>query len=384
MPTLTNAELREILRSHFPILREKTYVNSCSQGALSLQVESALREFIASWHEHGSPWDRWVQRYEEARVVFASFIGAKPDEVAITFCASTAFNAIASSLDFGSRPKVVMGEFEFPTMGHVWLAQQSRGADVRFIEAEGERVPVEAYEREVDNETAIVPVTRVCFTNGFRSDVTRIAEIAHRQGAYVLVDDYQDAGTRLIDVKALGVDFYVTGTLKYLLGSSGVAFLYVREEIISQLTPAVGGWFAQDNPFTFNPLVNELSPTARRFQSGTPPIPNVYATMAGVGLLADIGPENTASHIAELTGACISRARDMRVMIKTPLDSIGPLVVVKCKDAEAMVNRLADQNIIASSRRDGLRLAWHCYNTQDDVDRVIQVIASNIDLMVRE
>ena len=381
-PSLTTSEVQTI-RSHFPIFRRKTYVSSCSQGALSTEVEEALQEFIASWHEYGTPWDRWVARYEEARAAFASFIGAKPDEVAITSCASDAINAVASALDFRGRRKVVMGEFEFPTMGHVWLAQQPRGAEVRFLKADGERLRIEAYEREVDGETAMVPVTRICFTNGFRSDVGRIVEIAHDRGAYSLLDDYQDAGTRPIDVKKLGVDFYITGTLKYLLGPSGLAFLYVREEIISQLNPTESGWFAQANPFAFNPQLYEPSPTARRFQSGTPPIPNAYAAMAGIKLLTSIGPEKIAAHVTELAQACLNGAREMGLVIKTPLESVGPLVVLKCQDAEAMVQRLAERNVIASSRRDGLRLSWHCYNTLDDVARVLEAVESNIAGMAR-
>jgi selenocysteine lyase/cysteine desulfurase len=276
-----------------------------------------------------------------------------------------------------------MGEFEFPTMGHVWLAQQGRGAEIKFLKADGERLAIEAYEQAVDGETAIVPITRICFTNGFRSDVTRIAEIARERGAYSLLDDFQDAGTRPIDVKKLGVDFYVTGTLKYLLGPSGIAFLYVREEIISELTPTESGWFAQTNPFTFNPQLYAPSPTARRFQNGTPPIPNVYAAMAGIKLLTKFGPEKIAAHVAELAQACITGAREMGLVIKTPLESVGPLVVLKCPDAEAMVQRLAERHVIASSRRDGLRLSWHGYNTLDDVARVLEAVEANIGEMAR-
>ncbi|MFN7948876.1 MAG: aminotransferase class V-fold PLP-dependent enzyme [Blastocatellia bacterium] len=383
MSALTADEVREI-RSYFPIFRRKVYVSSCSQGALSVQVETALKEFLTSWHEFGTPWDRWIEKYEEARAVFAQFIGASPDEIAITSSASAGVNALASALDFRARRKVVMGEFEFPTMGHVWLAQQPRGAEVRFLKAEGEQLPLSAYAAEVDNETAIVPVTGICFTNGFRSAVSEVAQLAHRHGAAVLLDDYQDAGTRPIDVRKSGVDFYVTGTLKYLLGPSGIAFLYVRRELIAQLTPTESGWFAQQNPFAFDPQHLELSSTARRFQNGTPPIPNVYAALAGIRLLSDIGPERIAVHVAALAQACLSRARELGLAVKTPADSVGPLVVLRCGDAERMVQRLAEMDIIASSRRDGLRLSWHCYNTMDDVSRVMDAVAANIDEMIRQ
>ncbi len=383
MSALTADEVREI-RSYFPIFRRKVYVSSCSQGALSVQVEAALQEFQSAWHEFGTPWNRWIEKYEEARAAFAQFIGASPDEIAITSSASAGVNALASALDFRVRRKVVMGEFEFPTMGHIWLAQQPRGAEVRFLKAESEQLPLRAYAAEVDSETALVPVTGICFTNGFRAAVSDIAQLAHRHGAMALLDDYQDAGTRPIEVSKLDVDFYVTGALKYLLGPSGIAFLYVRRELIAQLTPTTSGWFAQQQPFAFDAQHLDLSPTARRFQHGTPPIPNVYAALAGIRLLAEIGPERIAGHVATLAQACLSRARELGIATKTPADSVGPLVVLRCRDADGMVQRLAEMDIIASSRRDGLRLSWHCYNSQDDVSRVMEAVAANIDEMIRQ
>ncbi|MGA2459472.1 MAG: aminotransferase class V-fold PLP-dependent enzyme, partial [Terriglobales bacterium] len=145
---LSSAEVQAI-RSRFPLLRNKIYLNSCSQGALSDAVEDGFREYVASWHEHGSPWDIWVERYEAARSQFAGFIGAAADEVAIVPCASAGINSIASALTFDRRKKVVMGEFEFPTMGHVWLAQRKRGAQVEFVNAVGNSIPTENYERAI-------------------------------------------------------------------------------------------------------------------------------------------------------------------------------------------------------------------------------------------
>src|SRR5579871_6188032 len=119
---LTDKQIGEI-RSRFKIFQSKIYLNSCSQGALSDAVESGFNEYIESWHEQGSPWELWVQRYEAARAAFAKFINASPDEVAVVTSASAGINSVASALSFQQRKKVVLGEFEFPTMGHIWLAQ---------------------------------------------------------------------------------------------------------------------------------------------------------------------------------------------------------------------------------------------------------------------
>jgi selenocysteine lyase/cysteine desulfurase len=379
---LTDKQVQEI-RSRFSIFQRKIYLNSCSQGALSDAVDAGLRDFAATWHEQGSPWESWVERYEAARTAFARLINASADEVAIVTSVSAGVNGVASALGFQERKKVVLGEFEFPTMGHVWLAQRSRGAEVQFVKAVGNSIPVANYEKMIDRDTLIVPITHVCFKNGFRSDVNAITEIAHRSHALVMLDDYQDCGTRPIDVKAMDLDFYVTGTLKYLLGPPGLAFLYVRRELIPSLMPTVTGWFAQANPFAYDPHHFELSPSARRFESGSPSVPNVYAAMPGFQLLQQIGMENVATHVRKLTQSLFRCAQELAIVSKTPPDSAGPLVVLQSKDSTLLLRKLAESGIVASNRFDGLRISFHIYNTIDDVHAVAEVLKKNINLMAR-
>jgi selenocysteine lyase/cysteine desulfurase len=371
------------LRARFPILSRKIYLYNCSQGALSDAVEAGMRAYLDSWLEQGTPWDVWVEKYEAARAAFARFIGAKPEEVAVVTSASAGINAVASALSFTERKKVVMGEFEFPTMGQIWLAQRPRGAEIEWVRPTDNRIPAESYERSIDRQTLVVPLTRVSFLNGFRSDVEGVARIAHERGALVFLDDFQDCGTRLVDVKALGVDFYVTGTLKYLLGPSGLAFLYVREEWIERLVPTVTGWFAQRNVFDFATKVFDPAPTARRFEAGTPPIPNVYAALPAFELLEGIGMANVAAQVEKLARAFLEGARDLGIEMKTPPDSVGPLVVLRARDAGAVVARLAERNIVTSSRHDGVRFSFHVYNNMQDVAAALATLEENLDLMAR-
>jgi len=380
---LSSPEIQAI-RSRFSLLRSKIYLNSCSQGALSDAVEDGLREYVASWHEHGSPWDIWVERYEAARSQFAAFIGATADEVAIVPSASAGINAVASALTFDRRKKVVMGEFEFPTMGHVWLAQQKRGAQVEFVSAVDNGIPTDNYERAIDRQTLIVPLTGVCFMNGFRSPVREVVRLAHANGALVMLDDYQDCGTRPVNVRTADVDFYVTGALKYLLGASGLAFLYVRKDLIASLQPTITGWFAQSNPFAFDVKHFDPAPSARRFEAGSPPICNIYAAMRGIELLQEIGLDNVSSQIHELASALLNGAQQLGACAKTPTTSVGPLVVLQCQDAARLVEKLAASGIVCSSRHDGLRLSFHVYNTLEDVRAVLQVLEQNLDLLVTD
>jgi selenocysteine lyase/cysteine desulfurase len=324
-----------------------------------------------------------MQAYEALRGEFARFIHAEPDEVAIVTSASAGINPIANGLCFHDRPNVVMGEYEFPTMGHIWLAQQPRGARIRFLAGVRHAVPTECYQRAIDERTRIVPLTHVSFVNGFRSDVAAVTRIAHAHGALVFLDGYQDCGTRPLDVKALDVDFFVTGTLKYLLGPPGLAFLYVRRSLIESLTPTITSWMAQRDVFAFNTQHLEPAPAARRFENGTPSIPNIYMARPALELLTRVGMHNVEAQIERLTRAFLDGAGDLGIESKTPATSAGPLVVLRSLDAQTMVARLSLRGIVVSARRDGVRFAFHVYNTLEDVEKALAALRENLDLMAR-
>jgi selenocysteine lyase/cysteine desulfurase len=379
---LTDEQISE-LRSHFPILREKTYLYNCSQGALCDAVEAGMQQYAISWRSSAAPWEEWMETYQALRDEFARFINAQPDEVAIVTSASAGINPIANALQFDERNKVVMSEYEFPTMGQIWLAQRPRGAEIHFLDGVNDTVPTECYERAIDKKTRIVPLTHVSFVNGFRSDVAAIAKIAHAQGALLFLDGYQDCGTRPLDVKALDVDFFVTGTLKYLLGPPGLGFLYVRRELIETLTPTITSWMAQRDPFTFNPKCLDPSPDARRFEGGSPAIPNIYLARPAIDLLAGIGMENVAAQIERLTRGFLKGVSDLRIDSKTPSSSVGPLVVLRAKDAAAVLAKLTARGIAVSTRRDGVRFSFHVYNTREDVNVALTALEDNLELLVR-
>jgi selenocysteine lyase/cysteine desulfurase len=368
-------------RSHFPILGSKAYLYSCSQGALSDVAEAGMAAYAASWRTSSDPWGEWMAAYEALRGEFAAFINAQPEEIAIVTSASAGINPIASALRLDQRPKVVMSEYEFPTMGQIWLAQQPRRAEVRFLDGVNNAVPLESYDRAIDERTLIVPVTQVSFLNGFRSDVAAITRIAHDRGALVFLDGYQDCGTRPIDVRALDVDFYVTGNLKYLLGPPGLAFLYVRRELIESLTPTITSWMAQQDVFAFRTRHLEPARHARRFEGGSPPIPNIYMARPALELLTRTGMQNIAGQIECLTRLFLEGVRDLGIEIKTPASSVGPLVVLRAGDAGAMLRELTARGIVASIRQDGVRFSFHAYNTHRDVRAALHALKDNRALM---
>ena len=357
-------------RARFPIFERLVYINSCSQGALSDSVRAAYDEYLTGWDERGAPWDYWVERTEAARGVFARLVNAQPDDVAVTTSLSAGVSALASAIDFSVRPKVVISDYEFPTIGQIWHAQQLRGAEVHVVAPED-------VEEAIDERTAVVSITGVCYRNGARLPVEEIARVGREHGALVVLDAYQAAGTYPLDVTELGVDVLASGVLKYLLGSAGLGFMWVRPGLSTELVPTETGWFADRDIFEMDHTRYAPSPTARRFQSGTPPVPSIYAGIAGIELMLEIGVAATREHVSALNDRLIDGVDDLGGTVVTPRDPErrGALVCVASTDAPGLVAELGKDGIVTSDRDGNLRVSAHAYNTVEDIDAVLAALA---------
>jgi len=373
------------IRHRFPIFDRLVYINSCSQGALSDAVREAYARYLADWDEHGAPWEYWVEQLEAARRSVAGLINASEDEVAVTTSVSAGVSALASGLGFETgRDKVVVSDFEFPTIGQIWHAQERRGARVVHVPAEPDAtIPLERFDAAIDEETALVSVTHVCFRNGSRIDVAGVTELAHERGALVLLDAYQSVGSIPVDVRALECDFLAAGVLKYLLGSAGLGFLYCRRDLVEQIQPTATGWFADRNIFEMDIHDYSPAPTARRFEAGTPPIPAIYAGIAGIELMQEIGIEETEAHVRELNELLLSGLDELGARVVTPraAEQRGALVCVASSDVDQLVGALAEGGVVTSSRDDNLRISAHSYHTAEDVTTVLGLLARNRSLL---
>src|SRR3954470_8019273 len=370
-------------RSRFPIFERLTYINSCSQGALSDAVRAAYDDYLTGWDERGAPWDYWVERTEAARTTFARLVGGRPDDVAVTTSLSAGVSPLAGAIDFSARRKVVISDFEFPTIGQIWHAQELRGAEVTIVPADGPEIPLERFDEAIDEETAVVSIAAVCYRNGSRLPVEEIARIAHERGALVVLDAYQAIGTYPLDVRELGVDVLAAGVLKYLLGSAGLGFMWTRPGLAERLLPTQTGWFADRDIFEMDISDYSPSPTARRFQSGTPPIPSIYAGIAGLELMQEIGIAETREHVNALNERLIAGVDELGGTVVTPRDPDrrGALVCVASTDAPALVAALDGDGIVTSDRDGNLRVSAHAYNTAEDIDAVLAALARHRALL---
>ena len=380
-------ELPVSIRDRFPILEHAVYTNSCSQGALSNDVRAAYEQYMTDWDDRGAPWELWVEQAEGARARFARLLNATPDEIAVTTSVSAGVSSLLSGLRHAEgRNKIVISDFEFPTIGQITHAQELLGSKVDHVAAAPDAtIPLERLAEAIDDETGLVAITLVSFRNGSKTDVKEVIRLAHEVGALVLVDSFQGVGAIPIDVQDLNADFVTGGVLKYLLGSSGLAFLYCRADLLPQITPTVTGWFADEDIFKMDIYDYSPSATARKFESGTPPIPNIYAGNAGMDLMHEIGIAATERHVGRLTAQLIDGLDRIGAKMVTPRDPTkrGPMVAVATTDEQAMVAALKEDGILPSARDGNIRLSFHCYNSEEDIEGVVAGLEKHSDMLVR-
>ena len=358
-------------RDEFPGLQKSTYLNTVSLGQLSRRSRLAVNRFLDEWTAYGAAawYSFWFEEIDAIREEFAHAIGAQKDEIAILPNISSALAAVSSCIDFSNRSRVVSCELDFPTITHQFLAKRSLGVESLILPSPDKiSVPLESFATAVNERTALVATCRVYFTSGFIQDIQQLADIAHQKGALCLIDDYQGTGQIPIDVKQAGVDFLISGGLKWLIGGPGVAYLYIRRELISDLKPTVSGWFAHNRQFDFDPFTLEYREDARRFETGTPAVPAVFAARAGLEIINEIGTQEIRRRSSAINQDLVARLKANGYQLRIPTDpnQHASITIVELDNPLEATHSLAERNIIVDKRPGALRISPYFYNTLEE------------------
>jgi kynureninase len=360
-------------RERFPILAETTYLINHSLGAMPAAAEERLLEYARSWNARGvRAWEEgWWDLPLTVGDQIGRLIGAPPGSVSMHQNVTIAEAVVASCFTFdGPRRRVVYEEGNFPSVRYLYQAQERRGADI-LVAADDEGV-VEA----IDERTLLVPVTHVLYKTGEIQHVEAIVAAAHEHGALVVLDAYQSAGAVPLGVTALGVDFAVGGSVKWLCGGPGAAWLYVRPDLAATLEPALTGWQAHARPFAFEPE-QDYAEGAWRFLTGTPNVPALYAATAGYDVIEEVGVDSVRERSLELTTLLIELLDEVGFPVGSPRDPSrrGATVVVKPPGHERVGRGLLERGVIIDWRPDvGLRLGPHFFNTEDELRFAVEQI----------
>jgi kynureninase len=367
-------------RDRFPILRDCTYLINHSLAAMPAAAEDRLLEYARMWRERGIR--AWGEGWWEMPVTIGDqlgrIMGGAPGTIVMHQNVTVAEEVVLSCfrrglLDRpGVRNRVVYEEANFPSVRYLYQAQP----DLEVVAVEDDRAIVDA----IDERTLLVPISHVLFKNAEIQDIEPIIRRAHEVGAHVVLDCYQSAGVVPFDLTALDVDFAVGGSVKWLCGGPGAGWLYVRPDLAESLEPTFVGWQGHARPFAFEPEL-EYAPGVRRFLTGTPNVPALYAASAGYDVIEEIGVERIRERSLVLTSLLIELLEGAGFEISSPRDPDrrGGTVLVRTPDDPAVHRELGERDIVCDFRPDaGIRLGPHFFNTEDELR---ETVAQLVDIV---
>jgi kynureninase len=366
-------------RAEFPALEKSIYMVSHSLGAMPRRAVEHLRTFTDLWVNEGiNAWHDWLPEVDKAAARIGKIIGAPDGTMVMATNVSQIQAMIASCLDYRDRKKVVYSDLNFPSVSYVWQAEQRRGAEVVVVPSEdGIHSPTERLLEAIDEQTLIVPISHVLFRSSAIKDVPAIVARAKAVGAMVLLDCYQATGTVPFDVVELGVDFACGGSVKWLCGGPGAAYLYVRQDRIPQFRPRNTGWFGHEEPFAFTMPEQHYATGIWRYMAGTPAVAALYQARAGVDLIGEIGVEKIRSKSLGQTSRVMEICDGVGYRVNTPRapERRGGTICFDFDGSERVAKTLNATGFLCDWRpKSGIRMSPHFYNSDEEVERFMDEV----------
>ncbi len=361
-------------RSQFPSLEDCVHLISHSLGCVPAQAKADLGEFFDLWQTKSiTAWSDWLPEVNHAAARIAKIISAPDGTVIMQHNVSQIMATLASCLEYTpERNKVVYEALQFPTVSYVWQAEQRRGAECVLVPSkDGTTIDTDAMCAAIDEKTLVVPISHVVFSSAYIQDVRKICARAKEVGAHVILDCYQSIGTVPIDVVDLGVSFACGGSVKYLCGGPGAAWLYVRKDLIEKFSPRVTGWFGNEAPFAFTMPEQSYADNVWRYMGGTPAIAALYQSRAGQKIIGEIGVRKIREKSLVMTQKCIEWVDELGMKLNSPrsAETRGGSVVFDFVGAADVCRELNRGKFFCDHRPTaGIRIAPHFYNKPSEIE----------------
>jgi kynureninase len=361
-------------RAKFPALDSCVHLISHSLGCVPAQAAEDLAAYAELWRTKSiTAWSDWLPEVDKAGARIEKIISAPAGTVTMNQNVSTIMSVLASCFDYTpARNKVVYEALQFPTVSYVWQAEQRRGAECVLVPSQdGITIDVDAMCDAIDERTLVVPISHVIFSSAYIQDVAKICAKAKSVGAHVILDCYQSVGTLPLDVVELGVSFACGGSVKYLCGGPGAAWLYVRKDLIGQLAPRVTGWFGNEAPFAFTMPGQSYAETIWRYVGGTPAIAALYQSRAGQAIVAEIGGRKIRDKSLVMTERIIGWVDELGMKLNSPraAEQRGGSVVFDFVGSADVCRELNRRKFFCDHRPGvGIRIAPHFYTKAEEIE----------------
>ena len=362
------------LRQLFPVTEKYSFLNNAAESPLNLRFKNKLDEYLdlALNEPQNKPDVR-----DDVKIRIAGLLGGRPDEYSLVTSTGMGLGIVAAGYDWTPGDNVVVPLDEHWNNTFPWQALEKKGVDVRFLPVDDDnRINLERLAALTDENTKMVTVAAVRFNSGLRTDLKKIADIAHDKGALFVVDGIQAAGVVPMNVDDDNIDILCSAGFKWLLGMPGTGFLYVKSNVQDLIAPVLPGMFAADN----HSSELDYYPDARRYETGTIAYSLFHGWTAGLDLIKEIGIDNIYKRVILLTDKIIEGLGTKNIKIVSPVDNISErsailLFTTGSPDSnKALYDKLLVQNIVVTLRDGLIRISPAFYNTEEEIDNFLNVL----------
>jgi cysteine desulfurase / selenocysteine lyase len=375
----------EALRTLFPHSKTSIYLDHASIGPLSLRVRAALQAHLLARSEGAvNTFAQDLEYLKQCRKNLASLINAEsPDRIAFFMNTSDALNVVPTGLQWSAGDRIVVNDLEFPANVYPYWNVKKYGVELDILPTRDGEVTPEMIEQAITGSggrVRLVSLSAVQFLSGFRADLAAIGEVCKRHGVLFVVDAIQAAGAVPLDVQGMSIDALACGAQKWLLSTTGLAFLYISEELQHRIAQTNLGWISVAKPWDFFHYDQPLSATATRYENGTLNFPGVLALGASVQTFLEIGVSNIEQHLQTLTQQLMDGLTGnpafTHVTDFSPERRAGIVSATLANTAggDALCEKFLQRNITISLREGRLRFAPHCYNTTAEIAQTLDVV----------
>lgn len=367
------------LRDEFPVTRNYNFQNHAGIAPICRRAADAMRRYIEESSQNAYLGESFYRHAEHVRQLVATLIHANPDEVTFTKNTSEGLSLVANGLTWNRGDNVVTTSVEFPSNMYPWQALQSRGVQVHMVMEDRGRIPIEQIIEAIDSRTRLVAISSVQYASGFRTDLATLGEHCVEKGVFLCVDAIQSVGVMPIDVKSMHIDFLSADAHKWMCGPEGASIFYVNKQIQGHLRPTCIGWMSVKNSSDYDHYHLDFHDSIKRFDSGCYNLAGIYGLGGAVELLLEIGIDVIARRVIMLTDRLCDGLQDKgyRVFSSRERPEASGIVSFSSEvhDLNAIQRHLqTEHRLVIAVRRGKLRASPHCYNSEREIDQLIELL----------
>lgn len=362
------------------------FLNHSGVSPLSNRCVQAMQQSIHdSRFFSEDAWDKTLTHYQSTREKIAAMLGVSPNEIAFSGNTTEGINWVANGIDWQAGDRIVSIHGEYPANIYPWMRlHENKGVDLQLIRPHDHRVTLEMIEQALTPGTKLLALSLVEFASGFRFDIEAVGRLCHEKGVLFLVDLIQGLGVIPVDLKKARVAFAMGGAQKWLIGPQGVGYFYCDPEHLSRLEVTTVGATSVAFLLPYLEYNFTLRAGVSRFEYGTLPTQSIVGLGAALDLFLEAGMENVSARIKKLTDLLVEGLTQQGYRCHSPRGETewsGIISFTHPKaDAAALADRLWEKGIFAREREGYLRLAPHFYQTEEEMERVVEVLGGYINI----